>query len=102
MPYSCQYSSCQTPKAAYGLAPESGSRPKLFFREVGAPAHPIGFYFPQGVSYGWSGTNNVTITMKANGSATISPSTQNAIPLKNLQGVRDTFVVLTSGLVMSQ
>ena len=32
MPYFCQYSSCQTPKVAYGLASESGSRPTLFRR----------------------------------------------------------------------
>ena len=62
---------------------------------VGTPT--TGWVFPNGVSYGVS-TFSSSVTMYANGKASNSVT----IPLMNLQGARDTLVVLTSGLVMSQ
>lgn len=61
---------------------------------VGIPT--VGWVFPNGVSYANGFSSSVT--MYANGKASNSVT----IPLQNLQGVRDTLVVLTSGLVMSQ
>lgn len=65
-----------------------------------APTSLPGWKFPKGVSYGWATTQNVTITMKPNGTAEILGA--NMIPLMNLQGVRDTVVIMTSGIALSQ
>ena len=58
----------------------------------------VGWHFPKGVTYATGFSNASDLIMKADGRASMSLT----IPLMNQQGVRDTVVVLTSGLVMSQ
>ena len=57
--------------------------------------------FPKGVSYG-AGSPNVYWKMQPNGRVDISPIGSNMIPLVNQQGLRDTVMILSSGLVVSQ
>ena len=64
-------------------------------------ANPIGWNFPNGVSYGFSGTTSFAVWMEKDGTASF-PDGISIIPLKNRQGLRDTVAILASGLVISQ
>ncbi len=63
--------------------------------------NPVGWNFPRGVTYGWATTQNIIVTLKADGSISF-PSGVSQIPLMDTQGTRDTVAMLTSGLVLAQ
>lgn len=65
---------------------------------VGVGVATVGWNFPRGVSYGWSGGTLAAVTMQKDGTASNSVT----IPLVNAQGVRDTVAVMVSGMVVSQ
>ena len=58
----------------------------------------VGWHFPRGVTYASGFSDASDLIMRANGRCSESLT----IPLMNAQGVRDTIVILTSGLVLSQ
>jgi len=66
----------------------------------GSSGAAAGWMFPKGVTY--ENSASVSINMQPNGSVTFDPYNTNTIYLKNVQGVRDTVVVMSSGLVVSQ
>lgn len=58
----------------------------------------VGWALPRGMSYVWPGGSPMAVTMKKDGTA----SNSLVIPITNANGLRDTVVVLTSGLVLGQ
>lgn len=64
-----------------------------------SPTATAGWTFPNGVSYQTS--TNVNIEMMPDGTAQF-PLGPNRVTIKNNQGLRDTIVVLASGMVIAQ